>query len=185
MNPLVRTTVAAVLLAVPVVVQIVLPDAVDRAAGHLAFAASQLVAWLLVATVVRSVPVPARRRARVGRVAVLAGVTCQVLFSGAYGVSAADGEPLEASFVLFLLGFLLLVVGGIAWGSALLRSDATRTAGAGLIAVGVLGLLAMLVGVDPLHDVFLVASYVAWLMVGAGLPTPASGGHLVSERSLI
>ena len=172
-DPLTRTAVAAALLVCPVAFQALAPAAADGIAGHLAFALSQLAAWLLVATVARALPVPARRLARIGRFGVLSGVACQVAFALTYATTALDGEPLEASFVFFLLGFLGLAVGGLAWGTALLRTPAGPSAGVGLVAVGGLGLLAMLVGVDPFHDVFLLASYAAWLLVGRGLRSAA------------
>ena len=60
------------------------------------------------------------------------------------------------------------------WGISLARTAAGRTAGWGLVATAVLGLLAMLFGVDPWHDVFLLSSYAAWTVVGLGAsPSPA------------
>ena len=169
LDPLARAAAATVLLAVPVAFEIIAPDLADNAVSHVVFAGSQLLGWALVWTLVRSLPVPVRRGARFGRVAVLCGVACQVAFAAVYGTTAVDGEPLEASFVLFLLGFLALAVGGISWGTALLGVPEGRLAGAGLVAVASLGLLAMLVGGDPFHDIFLLASYAAWLLVGHGL----------------
>jgi hypothetical protein len=173
-DPLTRAAVAAALLISPVAFQAFAPEAADGVIGHLSFALSQLAAWLLLATVVRMVPVPDRRWARIGRRAVLTGVAGQLAFALIYGATALDGEPLEAAFVFFLLGFLGLVVGGTAWGSALLRAPVGHAAGAGLIGVAALGLLAMLVGVDPFHDIFLLTSYAAWLLVGRGA-RPAAG----------
>ena len=43
-----------------------------------------------------------------------------------------------------------------------------RSAGLGLLAVAIMGLLAMAVGTDPFHDVFLLSSYAAWVAVGVG-----------------
>jgi hypothetical protein len=176
LDPIARAAAAAVLLVVPVSIQALAPDAVDSTAGHLVFAVSQLLGWLLVASVVREVPVPGRRAAGFGRGCVLAGVACQVVFALLYGATAVDGEPLEAAFALFLLGFLALTVGGFAWGFALLRTPEGRRAGAGLLAVGGLGLLAMLVGVDPFHDVFLLTSYAAWVVVGLSLRSSNTHG---------
>ena len=70
--------------------------------------------------------------------------------------------------MFFLLGFLALFVGGLAWGTSLLRSGASM-AGGGLLATAVAGSsLAMLVGMVPWHDVFLLSSYAAWTLVGRG-----------------
>ena len=104
------------------------------------------------------------------------GACSQMLFAGVYAITALDGEPLEASFVFFLLGFLALFVGGLAWGTSLLRSGASM-AGGGLLATAVAGLLAMLLGMDPWHDVFLLSSYAAWTLVGRGFDAiPSSSG---------
>ena len=164
-----RCTLAAVVLAVPVLAQVARPDLSDRTAGHLLFAASQLVGWALVAWVVRDAPAAARAASPRGRAVVLAGCGLQVAFAAAYGVTALGGEPAESSFVLFLLGFLALLVGGLLWAARLRRVPQARTAAAGLAGVAVLGGLAVLVGTDPFHDIFLVASYAAWALVGRGL----------------
>ena len=128
--------------------------------------------WLLIGSVVRPAEPGRARRARFGRRAVLVGIGCQVAFATVYGATAFDGEPLDASFALFSLGFLSLLVGGLCWGSALVRSVDRRTAGWGLVATAVLGLLAVMVGVDPFHDIFLLSSYAAWPVVGRGLMRP-------------
>ena len=62
-------------------------------------------------------------------------------------------------------------MGAILWASRLRRRTGARVAAAGLLAVAVLGALAMLVGNDPFHDVFLVTSYTAWVVVGRGFDT--------------
>ncbi len=168
-DPLVRTTAAAALLIVPVAAEISFPERFDGTPGHLVFAASQLLGWLLIGSVVRAADPGHARRAIFGRRAVLVGIACQVAFAAVYGVTALAAEPLEASFALFLLGFLSLTVGGLTWGFALVRQGGARTAGWGLVATAVLGLLAVMVGVDPFHDIFLLSSYAAWPAVGRGL----------------
>lgn len=170
-----RAAAAAVLLIVPVSAELVWPAVFDHPAGLLVFAVSQLVGWLLLAGIVRGAPEPAGRAARGGRRAVLAGCMFQVLFALVYGVTALDGSPLELSFVLFLLGFVAQFVGGLVWGAALLRTGVATTAGAGVLAVAVLGALAVVVGADPFHDVFLLSSYAGWVVVGWGLSGPGVG----------
>ena len=114
------------------------------------------------------------RAGRIGRRLLLSGCALQVLFALVYGGSAVvDGEPVEASFLLFLLGFLATFVGGFIWGPALLRAGLAHLAGVGVLATAVLGLLAIAVGVDPFHDMFLLTSYAAWVLVGRGLEAPA------------
>jgi hypothetical protein len=168
-----RATLAALALAVPVAVEAFWLHSDDGLAGHLTFAASQVAGWLLVLVVVGTL-----RRVEDGRRwggVVQGGVLLQVAFGATYGIGAAvTGEPWERVFVLFLLGFLLLTVGGVAWGRRLLRSGA-REAGFGLVLVGVLGFLAMAVGATWWHDVLLLGSYAAWVLVGAGTDRAVRG----------
>jgi hypothetical protein len=168
-NPLVRTTVAAALLIVPVAAEIAFPEVFDGAPGLLLFAATQLVGWALIWSVARATPPGHQSRSRFGRRAVLFGVACEMAFATVYGVTAVDAEPFEWSFVLFALGFLAMAVGGTSWGSALLPLADRRAAGGGLVAAGVLGLLAIVMATDPWHDIFLLSSYAAWPVVGLGL----------------
>ena len=160
-------TAAALLLAVPVAVEAFWLHSGDDPAGDLLFAATQVAGWLIVLTVVRGL-LRVGRRGRVLPLLVVAGVCLQAAFGMVYGLTTlASGEPLEASFVLFLLGFLLLAVGGVGWGLRL-RRGALRTAGYGLVGVGALGFLAVAVGASPWHDLMLLGSYAAWVVVGAG-----------------
>lgn len=168
MNPSTRSVVAALLLAVPVTLQLAVDSFDDALWGHLLFAGTQLTGWALLATVCRglgaSMP-PSTGAARVGSRLTVAGCVVQVLFATAYAVlTLTTGDP-EGSFVAFLLGFLLLTVGGLVWGRALVRAGARR-AGFGLLCVAVLGFLAMAVGQDPFHDIFLLGSFAAWVPVG-------------------
>ena len=179
MSPTVRSTLAALALAVPVLAEIARPELSDGTWGNLVFAASQLLGWALVAAVVRGAPAAASAASPRGRRVVLLGCGLQLAFAAVYGVTALDGEPYEGSFVLFLLGFVALLVGGLLWAARLRRVAAARVAGRGLLAVAVLGALAMLVGSDPLHDAFLVSSYAAWVVVGRGFA--ALGRAPVSE----
>ena len=161
-----RAVLAAAVLAVPVAVEAFWLHSDDGLAGHLAFAASQLVGWVVLLLVVRTLARggSGRRWPRV----VQAGVVLQVAFATAYGVgTVVTGDPWERVFVLFLLGFLLLTVGGIGWGRRLLRGG-SRDAGVGLVLVAVLGFLATAVGVSPFHDLLLLGSYLGWVPVGMG-----------------
>ena len=90
-----------------------------------------------------------------------------MLFAATYGVlEVVTGEP-EASFVFFTLGLLLTTVGGLLRGAHLWRAG-VDLAGGGLMAAAVLGFLAIAVGSDPFHDIFLVTGYAAWSAVGLG-----------------
>ena len=171
MTPTARSALAALALAVPVLAEVARPELFDGTWGHLVFAASQLLGWLLVAAVVRGAPAAASAASPRGRRVVLLACGLQLAFAGVYGVTAIDGEPYEGSFVLFLLGFVSLLVGGLLWAARLRRVSSARVAGRGLLAVAVLGALAVLVGSDPFHDVLLVSSYAAWVVVGRGFTT--------------
>ena len=176
-----RALLAALLLAIPVLAEAVGLIPGSSGGAYLLFALSQLAGWGLVLSVCRALArVPGS--GRWGPRLTTAGVAAQALFAATYlGTFLATGEPAESAFWLFLLGFLLLTVGGVLW-ALRLRGTAHRPAAAGLAAVSALGLTAVAVGVDPFHDVALVGSYLAWALVGrapsssrrpARLPIPA------------
>lgn len=170
MNTTAKGTTAAALLIVPVVAELVSEPLGDGTAFKLAFAASQLFGWLLLAGVCRylaELHPPASRGDRVGARLLVAGCVAEMLFAATYGVlEVVTGEP-EASFVFFSLGLLLTTVGGLLRGSHLWRAGVDM-AGGGLMAAAVLGFLAIAVGSDPFHDIFLVTGYAAWSAVGLG-----------------
>lgn len=181
-----RSAIAAVVLIVPVALETLFSSDDDATWSHLVFAASQLAGWALLLTVALAL----RERiggSRWGERLVAAGCALQIAFAVVYGaLSAARGEPDELVFVLFLAGFLALTGGGLTWGLRIHRRAAL--AGRGLVAVATLGFLAMAVGVDPFHDLLLLASYAAWVVVGragdvAAVPeTVSAGSRSVSPR---
>lgn len=177
MNATTRAVLASLLLAAPVVAETTHLVASDGG-GHVLFAGTQLAGWALVATVCRDLAaVPGS--GRWGPRLVVGGVVAQGLFAAAYlATFLAAGEPSESAFVLFLAGFLALTVGGLVWARTLRRTPASGAAPA-IAAVAVLGFLAMAVGVDPLHDLALVGSYLAWALVGRSVPV-AAGRELSS-----
>ena len=176
-----RTAAAAVTLVVPVAVELAWPPFGDHAWGLEIFALSQVVGWSLLLSVCRRSTAPLTRSARVGRRCVLVGCGLQLTFAVVFALTATDREPLEAAFGLFLLGFLALFLGGLTWGIHHARAGA-RLAGVGLVSTGVLGLLAVLVGLDPWHDVFLLSSYAAWVLVGRGVDGIPPRGGALSDR---
>lgn len=183
-----RAIAGALLLITPVATQLVLwPNLADMPWGYLIFGTSQLLGWGLLLTVCLGIgsahPGSTSSRAgRAGQRIVLAGCVLQMAFGAVYGISTlAMGEPLEASFWLFLLGFLTLVVGGVLWGRVLCRDTRTRLAGNGFLAMAGLGFLAIAVGDNVVHDVTLLAGYVAWVVIGHGA---AHGLHAPGERAL-
>jgi hypothetical protein len=165
-----RAIAAACALIIPVVAELVWPSFGDS--GHLVFAICQLVGWVLVASIVVDVGrlFPSLRGTRGGRVGsrvLLIGCALQILFALAYGVTTlVSGEPNEASFVLFLAGFLAQLVGGVLWWRSMRSEPRLRVTRIGVLATAVLGFLAMAVGGAPFHDVFLLSSYAAWVVVG-------------------
>lgn len=121
---------------------------------------------------------------RAGRATACAAIGACLLC--AFGVIAlvtglVQGAPLEAAFLLFALGLLLLVIGQVALSRRLRR---TGLAG-GAWALPAVGAIALLVGVavsaDPWHDVGLLTFFAAWVALGAWLlKAPAT-----VQRSLV
>jgi hypothetical protein len=164
----VRSALAWILLAVPVAAEAVhLLD--DEARGGVEiFALSQLAGWVLVWTVVRDVRATTGRASRWGPRLVTAGVIFQAGFAAAYLVSSlVAGEPAEASFIAFLLGFVGLTVGGLVW-SVRLRRTPWTLARLGLAGVALLGLGAIAAGDNVVHELALQGSYLSWVLVGLG-----------------
>jgi len=165
-----RAIAAAGALIIPVAAELIWPSFGDS--GHVVFAICQLIGWILVASVIVDIDrvfpaLSTTRGGRVGRRVMLIGCALQVLFALTYGVTAViSGEPNEASFLLFLAGFLAQLVGGIVWWRAMRSEPRLRVTRLGVLATAILGFLAMAVGNDPFHDISLLSSYAAWAAVG-------------------
>jgi len=174
MNALARSAAAVVLLIVPVAVETIVRSDHLALWGHGVFVVSQLTGWALLLSVSRLLA-DRTGGSRWGSRLVQAGCVLQLVFAAGYGITTLlQGEPLESMFVAFLLGFLALTAGGVLWGVRLRRDRRAAPAGAGLLAVAVLGFLAMALGMDPFHDIFLLSSYAAWVAVGMGAERAAS-----------
>ncbi len=185
MNAFARSALAAVLLIVPVAIEIFVGADALGLAGHVVFVVTQLAGWGLLVSTVRLL-FDRASGSRWGFRLVWGGCVLQLVFAAGYGVTALMlGEPFEGMFVVFLVAFLALTIGGLAWGSRLLRARRAAPAGAGLLAVAVLGFLAIAVAVDPFHDVFLLSSYAAWVAVGLGVDRASTEQEevLVSDAS--
>jgi hypothetical protein len=168
MNAFARSALAAVLLIVPVAVETLVRSDHVALWSHGVFVVSQLAGWALLLTVSRLLAVRVGG-SRWGFRLVQAGCVLQLVFAVGYGITTLlQGEPSENMFVAFLLGFLALTAGGLIWGIRLRRARCAAPAGSGLLAVAVLGFLAMALGMDPFHDIFLLSSYAAWVAVGLG-----------------
>ena len=164
----VRSVLAWILLAVPVAAEAVhlLDDEARRRGRDLRALPARRLAprW----TVVRDVRATHGGTSRWGPRLVTAGVILQAGFAAAYLVSSAvAGEPAEASFIAFLLGFVGLTVGGLVW-SVRLRRTPWTLARLGLAGVAVLGLGAIAAGDDVVHELALQGSYLSWVLVGLG-----------------
>jgi hypothetical protein len=174
----VRSVLAWILLAVPVAAEAVhLLD--DGARGGVEiFALSQLGGWYLVWTVVRDLRATTGGTSRWGPTLVTTGVIFQAGFAAAYLVSSlVAGEPAEASFIAFLIGFVALTVGGLVW-SVRLRRTPWTLARLGLAGVAVLGLGAIAAGDNVVHELALQGSYLSWVLVGLG-----AGQRVEASRS--
>lgn len=182
MTTTLRSALAALLLMGSVSAELIWDELDEHLLGHLGFAAVQACGWALLLTVVLSLrhshPGP-----RLGSGAVTTGCGLQILFALGYGASAAvTGEPFGGIFVVFLLAFLALTVGGIVWGRSLRRAG-FAVAGTGLLVTAGAGFLAIAVEMDPWHDVFLLTSFAAWVLVGRGAEVPATVPAEVSASS--
>ncbi|MBA2769480.1 MAG: hypothetical protein H0U35_10195 [Sporichthyaceae bacterium] len=129
----------------------------------------------------REAAAPLARAGRIGVRLVVAGSALQVLFAAVVAVSAAAaGKPVEASFVLFGLGFLLLVVGGVLLGVGVWRARVVPSGATPLWVGAAAALVAIVVFTDPWHDIGLFVFAGAWSALGVTLLTRAS---VPAERS--
>lgn len=127
---------------------------------------------------------PTTKPARVGALLSLVGAGLLVVFGlTSLVTSLLTGSPLEASFIAFLLGMLLLSVGPITWGLSLRGHSPTPGAWQLLVLSGSAAFAALALEADPWHDLGLVIMYAAWTTLGVLLlrrgARPASGlpGH--------
>lgn len=110
---------------------------------------------------------PTTRPARVGAFLSLVGAGFLVVFGLTVIVtSLTTGSPLEASFIPFLLGMLLLSVGAFTWGLSLRRHSPASGVWQMLSLSGVGTFAALAFETDPWHDLGLVVMYAAWTALG-------------------
>ena len=91
------------------------------------------------------------RPARIGSLLTVAGAGLLVVFGLVALVTAVlRGSPLEASFIAFLLGTLLLAVGPAMWGLSLRRHPPTPGVRQLLLLAGIVAFCALAIEPDPL-----------------------------------
>ena len=113
---------------------------------------------------------PHTKPARLGALASTAGATLLVLFGlGSLAGALVTGSPIEAAFLAFLLGILLLAVGTLTWAVSLRRRPRTaRVAQLLMLAGGAAG-SALVLEADPWHDLALALMCAAWTTLGLHL----------------
>ena len=104
---------------------------------------------------------------RAGAVVSLAGTGLLLVFGLVVVASAlTTGAPLEASFLAFALGLLLLAVGSVLLGLGLRRAGAVGGWWVVLPVAGAGALVALLV--EQWHDVGLFVAFLGWALLGVG-----------------
>jgi hypothetical protein len=77
-----------------------------------------------------------------------------------------SGSPLEASFLAFALGLLLLSTGQVVWGLSLRRQSPAPGVWQMLLVAGVAAFASIAIPLDPWHDVSLVVMFLTWSAIG-------------------
>jgi hypothetical protein len=118
----------------------------------------------------RSAAGPMPRSGRVGRGIALAGAGLLTGF-GAVGLVTAvvAGAPAEASFLLFAVGLLLILVAAVPLGLGLRRAGRLGRWWVTVVLAGVGALVALGASDDPWHDLGLFVFFAAWAVLGLRL----------------
>jgi hypothetical protein len=120
---------------------------------------------------------------RVGFWTATGGATLLLVFAVQALVSTAATGDEPGGFVLFGLGFLLVVGGQMLAGFSILRAAAARATGWLLLLATAAAVIAVAVPADPLHDLGLFLFDAAWIGVGLVLIRPARWGSV--ERQML
>ena len=120
-------------------------------------------------SLVLAAPAVARTASPRGRRVVLVGCALQISFATLYGATALRRRAPRGVVRGVHARLHRSPRGRAPVGLTAAADDRWRLAAVGLLAVAALGALAMLVGSDPFHDIFLVSSYAAWVVVGPWL----------------
>lgn len=128
------------------------------------------VGFVLLSLAVRGLRVASGRRTRPARVGAgmsLVGAGLLAVFGALVLVTGVvSGSPLEASFLAFALGLLLLSIGQVVWGLSLRRQSPAPGVWLMLLTAGVTAFASIAIPLDPWHDVSLVAMFLAWSAIG-------------------
>lgn len=137
---------------------------------------------LALAPALRALDRVCRRRGQITRAGSVglrlaaAGAAVQALFAAVYfGTAAATGDAADAAFLLFALGFLLMIVGGLTAGVSLIRTGTEPSVGA-LLLVAAVAAVVLIVTPYPVHDVALFSFSVTWIAIGGVLVRPVRSG---------
>ena len=126
---------------------------------------------------------PLSRAGRAGIRLTVAGSTLQVLFAIMVGVTVVvTGKPWEASFVLFALGFLLLIVGSVLLSFGVRRAGLLRSAAAPFWVGAAAAFVAIAVFTDPWHDLALAVYASTWIALGMVLRRASRSSLVTSSR---
>ena len=107
------------------------------------------------------------RPARAGAAMSLIGASMLAVFGAlVLGTGVATGSPLEASFLAFALGLLLLSIGQVVWGLSLRRQSPAPGVWQFLLVAGGMAFASIAIPLDPWHDISLVAMFLAWSVIG-------------------
>ena len=135
--------------------------------------AAYLAVWTVGAAALLVAQLGIRRTAaltgagRVGAVVTLLGTGLLLAFGLVVVVSAlVTGAPLEAAFLAFAVGLLLVAVGSVLLGLGLRTSGAVGTWWTALPVAAAGALVALLV--EEAHDVGLFVLFGAWVLLGVG-----------------
>lgn len=147
--------------------------------GMLCFAATVL----HVRALHQEAELPLSRVGRAGVRLTVAGSTLQVLFAMVYAVTqAATGKGWDAAFLLFALGFLFLIVGGALLGFGVRREGALRSAAAPFWVGAAAAFVAIVVFIDPWHDIALFVYASTWISLGMILRRDSRRSVVTSNR---
>jgi hypothetical protein len=103
-----------------------------------------------------------------------AGAALQTLFAAVYfTTAAATGDAADAAFLLYALGFLLLLGGSLTTGVSMLRTGAERRLGA-LLLVTAAAAIITIVTPAPVHDVGFFLFDAAWIGIGLAVTRQSS-----------